>query len=368
MRIAEIHIYRHELPVKDGPYVMASTVVSSLTTTLVKLVDETGTIGWGETCPVGPVYAPAHADGALAAIREIAPGLVGPDISGTRAFHRLMDRRLNGHNYAKAAFDIALHDLLGKRTGLSVAGLLGGLMTDRVPSYFASGVGTPEDIARVASEKAAQGYRRMQIKVGGRAVELDIETIHKVWEAVGDRMRLVVDGNRGWTSQEALRVSRACLDIPLVLEQPCNTIDEVARIRYQLGHGVYLDESATDLSAVVRSVSEGVCDGFGMKITRIGGLQPMSVFRDLCEAAALPHTCDDSWGGDIIAAACAQFAATVHPKFLEGVWIAEPYIDGHYDPANPVEIVDGHIRVPAGPGLGVTPDESLFGAPVATYQ
>jgi L-alanine-DL-glutamate epimerase-like enolase superfamily enzyme len=208
----------------------------------------------------------------------------------------------------------------------------------------------------------------MQIKVGGRAVELDIETIHKVWEAVGDRMRLVVDGNRGWTSQEALRVSRACLDIPLVLEQPCNTIDEVARIRYQLGHGVYLDESATDLSAVVRSVSEGVCDGFGMKITRIGGLQPMSVFRDLCEAAALPHTCDDSWGGDIIAAACAQFAATVHPKFLEGVWIAEPYIDGHYDPANPVEIVDGHIRVPAGPGLGVTPDESLFGAPVATYQ
>jgi len=157
MRIIEIHVYSHELPVKNGPYVMASTVVSSLRTTPVKLVDENGTTGWGETCPVGPVYAPAHAEGALAAIREIAPGLIGVDISGVRTFHRLMDKRINGHNYAKAALDIALHDLLGKRTGLSVAGLLGGTMTDKVPSYFASGVGSPEEIARVASDKARQG-------------------------------------------------------------------------------------------------------------------------------------------------------------------------------------------------------------------
>ncbi|MGV2976581.1 mandelate racemase/muconate lactonizing enzyme family protein [Roseibium alexandrii] len=367
MRIREIHVYSHTLPVKDGPYVMASTVVDVLETTLVRIVDETGAVGWGETCPVGPVYAPAHAAGALAAIKEIAPGLIGADVTGLRAFQRLMDKRLNGHAYAKAAFDIAAHDLLGKRTGLSVADLLGGAMTEKVPSYFASGVGSPEDIARIAKDKADQGFKRMQIKVGGRAVDLDIETIRKVWEAVGTRMRLIVDGNRGWTSQEALRVSRSCLDIPIVLEQPCNTIEEVARIRHQLGHGVYLDESATDISAVVRAIGDGICDGFGMKLTRIGGLQPMSVFRDICEAAALPHTCDDSWGGDIIAAACVQIAATVHPKFLEGVWIAQPYIDGNYDSHNPVNIVDGHLNVPAGPGLGVVPDEALFGAPVASF-
>ena len=55
------------------------------------------------------------------------------------------------------------------------------------------------------------------------------------------------------------------------------------------------------------------------------------------------------------------------PRLLEGVWLAQPYIEGHYDPANPVKIVDGHITLPKGPGLGVNPDAALFGAPVASF-
>ena len=72
MKITEIHIYAHALPVKDGPYRMASTAVWSLDSTLVKLVTDTGLVGWGETCPVGPVYQPHHAAGARAA-RSRAP-------------------------------------------------------------------------------------------------------------------------------------------------------------------------------------------------------------------------------------------------------------------------------------------------------
>jgi L-alanine-DL-glutamate epimerase-like enolase superfamily enzyme len=81
----------------------------------------------------------------------------------------------------------------------------------------------------------------------------------------------------------------------------------------------------------------------------------------------MPHTCDDSWGGDIIAAACVHVGATVHPPLLEGVWIAEPYIDGHYDSDNPVRIEGGHIQVPSGAGLGVVPDEGVFGEPVEYF-
>jgi L-alanine-DL-glutamate epimerase-like enolase superfamily enzyme len=57
----------------------------------------------------------------------------------------------------------------------------------------------------------------------------------------------------------------------------------------------------------------------------------------------------------------------VRPDLLEGVWLAAPYIEGHYDPENGVRIEGGHINVPQGPGLGVVPDESLFGAPVASF-
>ncbi len=367
MKIAEIHIYSHELPVKNGPYTMANAEVWALDTTLVKLVAENGLVGWGETCPVGPTYAEAHAAGARAALATMAPGLIGAEVLPV-PLHRRMDVVLNGHNYAKAAVDIAAHDLLGKALGVSVADLLGGAVSRRLPSYYATGVGAPDDIARLAGEKLAEGYPRLQIKVGGRPVELDIETIRKVWEVIrGSGMRLAVDGNRGWTTRDALRVSRECPEIPFIMEQPCNTIEDLQKIRPQVQHPIYMDENSTSLNTVITAAGTGLVDGFGMKLTRVGGLHPMRAFRDICAARNLPHTCDDSWGGDIIAAACTHIAATVRPDLLEGVWLAAPYIDGHYDPKNGIQINGGHIDLPTGPGLGVMPDESLFGAPAASF-
>jgi L-alanine-DL-glutamate epimerase-like enolase superfamily enzyme len=93
----------------------------------------------------------------------------------------------------------------------------------------------------------------------------------------------------------------------------------------------------------------------------------MRAFRNLCTARNLPHTCDDAWGGDIIAAACAHMGATIAAERHEGVWLAQPYIEGHYDEKHGVRILEGHIKRPAGPGLGMTPDESLFGDPVASF-
>jgi len=129
-------------------------------------------------------------------------------------------------------------------------------------------------------------------------------------------------------------------------------------------HPIYLDESGTSLNTAITAAGTGLADGFGMKVTRIGGLHPMRAFRDLCAARNLPHTCDDAWGGDIIAAACVHMAATVAPERMEGVWLAEPYIDGHYDPTGGIAIEGGHIVRPTGAGLGISPDEALFGDPV----
>ncbi|MEM9499621.1 MAG: mandelate racemase/muconate lactonizing enzyme family protein [Pseudomonadota bacterium] len=365
MRIAELHIYQHDLPVKDGPYTMARAQVWSLKTTLVRIVSDTGVEGWGETCPVGPTYAEAHAGGALAALREVGEALIGAPVAPLTV-HRLMDAQLNGHAYAKAAVDIAVYDLLGKATGQRVADMLGGAVTDRVPTYYATGVGQPDDIARLATEKAAEGYPRLQIKVGGRDVETDIEVIRKVWERVGSRVRLAVDGNRGWTTRDALRVSMDCEEIPFVMEQPCNTIHDLRQIRSRIRHGLYMDENATNLETVIEAVGTNLVDGFGMKVTRIGGLAPMTTFRDICAARNMPHTCDDSWGGDIIAAACTHIGATVDPGRLDGVWLAQPYIEGHYD-RHGVRIVEGHVALPKGPGLGLRIDAAQFGPSVASF-
>lgn len=368
MKITEIHVWSHALPVRNGPYTMANAEVWSLDTTIVKLVTDTGLAGWGETCPVGPTYQPQHALGARAALAEMAPRLIGANPLQPVLLRRRMDSRLNGHNYAKAAIDIAAHDLMGKHYGMRIADLLGGAATERVPSYYATGVGAPDEIARIAAEKAAEGYPRLQIKIGGRPVEIDIEVVRKVWERVRGKVQLAVDANRGLTTRDALRLSRECPEIPFVMEQPCNSIEEIAAIRNQLHHPVYLDEGGTDLATIVRAVGQGLCDGFGMKVTRIGGLQQMAAFRDICEARNLPHTCDDAWGGDIIAAACTHIGATVLPRLCEGIWIAQPYIEGHYDEDNGIRIEGGHIQLPPGPGLGLTIDEARFGAPLASYS
>ena len=94
----------------------------------------------------------------------------------------------------------------------------------------------------------------------------------------------------------------------------------------------------------------------------------MRTVRDICHFVRLPFSCDDAWGGDIIAAACVHLAATVDPTLCEGAWIAASYIDGHYDEDRGLDVVNGWIDVPSGPGLGVTPKPGAFGEPIREYS
>lgn len=367
MKIAELHVYRIDIRLTNGPYVMSGATLDALDSTVVEMVTDTGLRGYGETCPAGPTYQPEHALGARAALAEMAPHLIGEDPLKAGGLHRNMDAHLNGHNYAKAAIDIAHWDLMGKVHGARVCDLLGGAVTETIPSYHAIGIGEPDEVARLAVDKARQGFPRLQLKVGGRPVDADIETIRKAWEAVGTTVRLVADANRSWTSRDALYVSKACAGIPVVLEQPCNTMAEIAAIRRQLDHPVYLDENTQGLGDVLDAIGAGLCDGFGFKVTRLGGLGNLRTARDICKVRSLPHTCDDGFGGDIISAACAHAGATVEAHLNEGVWISEPYHEAHYDPHNGIAVSNGHIALPTGPGLGITPAPDRLGMPVASY-
>jgi len=368
VKITSIRVFQHDLPVADGPYVMSSGPVWALDTTLVAVTLSNGVVGWGETCPLGPTYAPAHAKGARAALELLAPALIGASVQSPRALQRVMDARLAGHAYAKAALEVGAYDALGQALGLRVVDLLGGAVSGDVPAYFAISVGTPEDMAREAAERAQEGYRRLQLKVGGRSLEVDIEAAHRVREAAGPGVRLVLDANRGLTAADTITLSQALEDLPLTLEQPCNTLRELAQVHPRLRHPLYMDESAVDLETVVSAAGQGWVEGFGLKLTRMGGLGPMMAARDICRAAGLRHTCDDSWGGDIVAAACVQIAASVAPEQLDGVWLAQPHIEGHYDPENGIRAEAGRIRLPSGPGLGLSIDPAQFGPPVAVYD
>jgi L-alanine-DL-glutamate epimerase-like enolase superfamily enzyme len=338
-----------------------------LDATIIEIVTENGMVGYGETCPLGPVYQPHHAMGARAALRQIGPHLIGHNALWIDCVRDAMDDALSGHRYAKAAVDIALWDLAGKAYGARVCDLLGGAKQENVPSYYAIAVKDPKEAASIAGEKQAEGYRRIQLKVGGRDPDVDIAAIRKVHQTLQPHVKLAVDANRGWTCRDAVTVSQACRNLSLVLEQPCATMEEIASLRGRVSHPVILDESVEGLGAVMWAVGQRICDGFSLKVTRTGGLSSMRTIRDICRVANLPITCDDAWGGDITAAACTHIGATVIPRLFEGVWLAAPYIDGHYDPKNGISVEKGNIKLPEGTGLGVQPDATIWGPPVESY-
>ena len=367
MRIAEIYIYQHDLPVKGPAYRMALAELTTLDTTIVEIVTDTGLKGYGETCPLGSTYQPQHAKGARAALDEMSPYLVGMNPLHIDNVGRQMNAALSGHLYAKAAIDIALWDIAGKALNMRVCDLLGGAIRERVPSYYAIGPEVPDEAARQAKEKQAQGFPRIQMKVGGRDAAIDIEAIRKVSAVLKPGVRLAADANRSWTVRDAVYISQACRDLPLILEQPCNSFDEIARLKGRVCHPVYMDESIEDVNAAIRAIGDDVIDGFGLKTTRVGGISAMRTLRDICKARGLHHSCDDTWGGDIVAAACLHIGATVDTQLLEGVWIAEPYIDGHYDQGAGITLDKGWINLPDKPGLGIDPEVSMWGEPWRSY-
>lgn len=363
MKIKHITIFEHALHVVNGPYRYSGGTLEAVTSYLIKLESDTGEIGWGETCPLGPTYQPAHAKGARAALEELAPHLIEAEAL-PRVCGAIMDKNLRGHNYAKAAFDIAIYDLLGHSLGVPVSTLLGGALRDRIPSYYAVRMDTPDETAKLVADKCAEGYRALQIKIGCGDIRQDAEVLHAATRAATRGTVITADANRALTTNEVLHLSRLIQDLPIALEQPCESLEEHLALVGRINHPIYLDESTEDIGVVMRAMARGDCDSLGMKLTRVGGLSAMMTIRDMAATRRAMMSVDDCWGGDIIAAACVHMGATVDPRLFRGTWIAAPYIEHHYDDQNPIQAQDGEIAVPTHAGLGVTPNEALFGPPI----
>jgi L-alanine-DL-glutamate epimerase-like enolase superfamily enzyme len=332
----------------------------------VRVETDSGLIGYGEVCPLGPFYLPAYADGVRAGLKELGPHLIGQDPRQLGKLNRLMDAALKGHPYVKSGIDIACWDILGQAAGLPVCELLGGRYGEDFHLYRAISQESPEEMASRVAAYRAEGYRRFQLKVGGDP-DVDIQRIHAVAAKLQPGDRLVADANTGWTQHEAVRVVRGVRDIDVYIEQPCLTYEECLSVRRNTDHPFVLDENIDGLDVLLRAKADLAMDVVNLKISKLGGLTKIRQARDLCVSMGIAMTLEDSWGGDIATAAIAHLAHSTPTEFLFTSTDFNSYVTVSTADGAP-QRVQGRMAASKKPGLGVTPKMDVLGKPVLLVE
>jgi L-alanine-DL-glutamate epimerase-like enolase superfamily enzyme len=127
MKITKITAWQVDLPLHEGNYKWSGgKSVDVFDSTLVRVETDAGVTGYGEACPLGPVYLPSYAKGVRAGLSELAPALIGEDPTQLGKLNQVMDQAMKGHPYVKAPVDVACWDVLGKVANLPASDLLGG--------------------------------------------------------------------------------------------------------------------------------------------------------------------------------------------------------------------------------------------------
>lgn len=366
MKITRLSVWTVPLTSHLAYHMAGGKTCDTVSSVVLRIDTDEGVSGWGEVCPI-PHYLPAYADGVAPAIAEMAPVLLGADPVGPEALMAKLDAHLIGHPYAKSPVDIALWDITGKVAGLPLYALLGGRRQQSMPLYHSITCIEPDAMATIASEAFETGIRQFQVKLGAdKDWQKDVERLTRVREAVGPGPLVYGDWNCGATRLEATRVGRAVAGLDVMLEQPCKTLNECAAVRNATGLPMKMDENAHDTASLLEAYDLGCMDAVAIKLSKFGGLSKCRAARDLCLHMGAKMCIEDTWGSDITTTALLHLGAATEPDMLLNVCDLSSYVRPRLDENAPVR-KNGRISPPEGPGLGVYPDESLLGDPVAVY-
>lgn len=257
--------------------------------TIVFVKTDKGIVGFGE---IDSVFKRRGALLRHDAEVALAPAVIGEDPFQISRIVQKMDMALDGSEEAKAGLEMALWDIVGKALNTPVYNLLGGKVRERVPISYSIPFGPPEAMAELAQERVAWGHRTIKVKVGSDNPARDIAAVRLIRKAIGDDVKLRVDGNMGWpTAKHAIQVIRAMEENNLELvEQPLRADDLVgmAEVRRSIGVPLMADESIRNPRSAMNVIKSEAADIANVYVTEAGGLLNASRIFGMCEAAGLP--------------------------------------------------------------------------------
>lgn len=352
-RIESVTCQRLSVPLHT-PFVTALRRTSTTDTVVVRITDSDGATGWGEAPQVWQVTGESLAGAEACITGPLASILVGADPDDLVPLTRATDHAVAGNFGAKAAVDVAMHDLAARRRGVSLPVLLGST-THRVATDVTLAAGTPDDLAVAARARAAAGFSVLKLKVGTDAAT-DVARVRAARAAVGFEVAIRLDANQGWTPREAVRVigglEDAQLDVEFV-EQPVRAedLDGLAWVTERVGTPVMADESVYGLHDLVAVIRRRAADLVNVKLAKCGGLGPARTLLELARAHQVGTIVGSMMETHIGVGAAASLVAahgTTLTSDLDAAWWAasSPVLGGMtYDGAT--------VLLPEAPGLGI---------------
>lgn len=329
---------------------------------LIKITASDGTVGWGESVPI-PKWSYETLEAAVSTIRSyLAPELVGRDPFDIRGAHAAMDRAIapsfsTGMPITKAGVDLALHDLVGKLSGRSLAEMWNRPVGGPITLSWTLNPKTLDEIEGLIRQGWDRGYRNFNVKVAPDPA-FDLELCRTVKRLVPDGF-LWADANGGYDLQTALEVAPKLAAVGVdVFEQPIrpNRIAGFRDLKRQGALPIIMDEGVVAPDDLIEFIRLEMLDGVAMKPARCGGLVSARRQIEILLDAGLMWLGSGLTDPDVSLAATlvlygahglATPAALNGPQFLDRSVVRSPF-----------RPEDGKLAVPEGAGLGIEVDEA----------
>ncbi|MCI8321122.1 MAG: mandelate racemase [Dorea sp.] len=376
MKITGYELYEISIPTRRKHTWASSTVDVGQGYVILKILTDCGIEGFGEATAMpewggdyGRYYGESAGTTRIVIEQNLFPAIEGMDPFDIDRIHVKMDLAVRGYNYAKAAIDIAMYDIMGKAVEKPVYQLLGGRHREEIP--IAHSLGVIMDIEAAVNEAVqavAEGIKTIKTK-GGLDLHRDLVLMKKLREELGPDIHILIDANQGYPSaKEAIKWGNLMNQYDLqYLEQPVEGLYPMKQVTHALECPVCADESCWTVADALDIIRENAADYISIYTTKPGGLYPARTIAKIAENAGIRCNVNGSGEFGVGNAANLHLASTGKNITLASVFPVT-HIDGmeqtkvggrwYMDDIlkKPFTYHDGCLVVPDGAGLGIEVD------------
>lgn len=355
IQIAETEVFAVSIPLTK-PVHMAGIEITSADNLIVCIRDTQGRTGWGEASSA-PTMTGEFPEGMVAAGRFLAKRMGRATVENAEAVSRILTTPLYGNHGAVAAFEIALLDLIAQTQGVPLYDLLGGAKRDSAPVLtMVAGTDPATEVAN-AEASAKAGSTAFKVKVGVGTPKADLARCRAIRDALGPTAQISADANQGYDRAEALAFATGAAAAGLdFMEQLVagHDLDAMAACAASTPIPLGADEGIHGVADIEAHHAAKAASGGSVKAIKLGGLIPVMQAGALMDRLDMSVNLAGKVAETSIASAAVAHLALALPKLDWGTSVTNQYLSDDITDT-PVTIVDGHVRPPDGPGLGVTP-------------